>query len=140
MEKRYQEYIKSDLNSERDDIGTLLFRADKDAFQGIQIFTVSSWVWPSSEKTVMEEQSHAHDFDEIITLFGSDPENPKDLCGEVEFWIEDEQFSLTQSSVIYIPKGVVHCPLIFHKVHRPIFHYIVGQAEKVSRRPSGGND
>jgi hypothetical protein len=35
---------------------------------------------------------HKHDVPEIIGLFGSDYQNPHDMGGEVEFWMEDEKF------------------------------------------------
>ena len=79
---------------------------------------------------VMEEKSHSHQFEEVVKLFGTDPENPKDLCGEVEFCMGDERYMITQSCIIYVPKGIMHCPLIFHRVDRPIFHFIVGHAGK----------
>jgi hypothetical protein len=81
----------------------------------------------------MEGTSHSHEFDEIVTLFGTNPDDTRDLCGEVEFWIEDERYELTNSCLIFIPKGTKHCPIIFHKVERPIFHFIIGQAGKYGR-------
>jgi hypothetical protein len=86
------------------------------------------WYWPGDypEGGDFRTGAHVHDFDEVVTFFGTDPKNPQDLCGEVEFWIEDEKFSLTQSSMIYIPKGMKHCPLIIKRVDRPIFHFTTG--------------
>ena len=78
----------------------------------------------------MEAKSHSHNYEEIVTLFGTDPDNPRDLCGEVEFWYDNKQYTITESCIIYVPKGVEHCPLIFHRVERPIFHFIVGHAGK----------
>lgn len=72
-----------------------------------------------------EPTPHSHVIDEVLTFFGTDPYNWRDLGGEVEFWIEDEKYILKQSCVIYIPKGVAHCPLWIKKVDRPIFHYAV---------------
>ena len=127
-EKKYENLIMTDFNTEKDEIGTLLFSLDEKIIKNIPFFTETAWVWPKPEKIVMEEQSHSHQFDEIVTLFGTDPENPKDLCGEVEFWLGDEEYTITQSCIIYVPKGTMHCPLIFHRVVRPIFHFIVGHA------------
>ena len=129
-EKKYEKLIMTDLNTEKDDIGTLLFSLDEKVIKDIPFFTETAWVWPKSEKIVMEEKSHSHQFEEIVTLFGTDPENPKDLCGEVEFWLGEEKYMITQSCIIYVPKGIMHCPLIFHRVDRPIFHFIVGHAGK----------
>ena len=66
---------------------------------------------------------HVHEVDEALAFFGSSAHDWRDLGGEVEFWIEDERHILTQSCVIFIPRGVSHCPLWVKKVDRPIFHY-----------------
>ena len=129
-EKKYEKFIMTDLNTEKDNIGTLLFSLDEKVINNIPFFTETAWVWPKSNKIVMEEKSHSHQFEEVVTLFGTDPENPKDLCGEVEFWMGDEKYMITQSCIIYVTKGIMHCPLIFHRVDRPIFHFIVGHAGK----------
>ena len=129
-DNRYEHLIMDDLNTERDEIGTLLYRLDEKKVGGIPFFTDCAWVWPKSDDIVMKAESHSHDFDEIITLFGTDPEDPQDLCGEVEFWLGDEKYTITKSCIIYVPKGLKHCPTIFRNVRRPIFHYIVGDAGK----------
>ena len=65
------------------------------------------------------------DYDEIIGFFGGDPDNPNDLCGEIEFWIEDEMYSITKSTMIFAPRGLRHCPLRVVRVDRPIFHFTI---------------
>ena len=89
-----------------------------------------SWFW---KPTKLSPPTHVHDFDEILSFFGSDPINPKDLCGEVELWLGDEQHILTQSCSVYIPKGLKHCPMIIRKVERPIFHFSCGTSGKYSK-------
>lgn len=132
-EKKYEHLIHMDMNREKDEIGTLLFELNSDTYENIPFFTDTAWIWPKPEKIVMEGSPHSHDFDEIVTLFGTNPDDTRDLCGEVEFWIGDEKYEITKSSIIYIPKGTVHCPIIFHRVERPIFHFIVGHAGKYNR-------
>ena len=132
MSKKNEKLIVTCSDLEKDEIGTRMLNVDETIFGGIPFFTESAWIWPKSEKIVMEEKSHSHKFDEVVTLFGSDPDKPQDLCGEVEFWMEDEKFLIHESCNIYIPKGTMHCPLIFNRVERPIFHYIVGQGGKYS--------
>lgn len=66
---------------------------------------------------------HVHAVDELLCFYGSDPENPYDLNGEVEIWIEGERHLLTKSSLIYLPAGVSHLPLYVNRVERPIFHF-----------------
>jgi hypothetical protein len=128
--KQYEHLIMNDFNTERDEIGTLLYRLDDKKVSGIPFFTDCAWVWPKPGDIVMEAEPHSHDFDEIITLFGTNPDDPRDLCGEVEFWLGDEKYTLTKSCIVYVPKGLKHCPTIFRNVQRPIFHYIVGDAGK----------
>ena len=83
--------------------------------------------------TKLSPPEHVHDFDEILSFFGSDPDNPKDLCGEVELWLDDEKHILTESCSVYIPKGMKHCPMIVRKVDRPIFHFSTGTSGKYSK-------
>ncbi len=69
--------------------------------------------------------SHVHDVPEIIGFFGSDHENPMDMGGELEFWMEDEQYLITKSCMIFVPAGLRHCPIALTRVDRPIFHFSV---------------
>ncbi len=78
---------------------------------------ICSWYWKATETE--GSPSHVHDFDEIIGFIGNDPQNPDDLGGEVEFWLEDEKYLLTRSCLIYAPAGLRHCPLRVTRVDRP---------------------
>lgn len=102
-----------------------------------------TWQWPSTMKDqrpvmITPEQAkkfpgiqpHTHPFTEILTYFGTNTEDPNDLCGEIEFWLEDEQFILTKSFAVYIPAGMVHCPLKIHRMDAPMFHYTIGPGQK----------
>jgi hypothetical protein len=40
--------------------------------------------------------------------------------------MEDEKLNLTRSCLIFVPKGMYHCPLVIHKVEKPIFHFATG--------------
>ncbi|GAI32322.1 unnamed protein product [marine sediment metagenome] len=84
------------------------------------------WFWKGMDKP--EVEAHTHDFDEVITFFGTNPDDPQDLCGEVEIWLEDEKHILTKSCLIFVPKGMKHCPLHIRRVDRPIFHFTAGPA------------
>jgi hypothetical protein len=82
-----------------------------------------SWYLGPQKEDMPEMHAHTHDSDEIIGFFGSNHKDPYDLGGEIEFWIEDEQFNLTRTSMIFVPGGLKHCPLIIRRVDRPIFHF-----------------
>jgi hypothetical protein len=92
-------------------------------------YTEAVWIWPARADVypeTAEPNSHAHDYDETLGFFGTDFKDPNDLGGELEFWIEDEKFMITRSCLIFIPKGTHHCPLVIHRVDRPIFHFGTG--------------
>ena len=77
---------------------------------------------------------HCHeDFDEIVMFFGTDPERPHDLCGEVEWWMGEEKYVLTESCMIFVPKGLKHCPLYFRRVDRPILNVSTGPSKSYHR-------
>jgi len=92
-------------------------------------YTETVWMWPESGGVypeTPEPRSHAHEYDETLGFFGTDFADPYELHGEIELWIEDEKFLLTRSCLIFIPKGTYHCPLVIHRVDKPIFHFSTG--------------
>ena len=81
--------------------------------------------WYLKASTTTESEAHTHDSDEIIGFFGNNPEDPYDLGGEIEFWLEDEKHIITRSCLLFVPAGMKHCPLILRRVDRPIFHFTI---------------
>lgn len=75
-----------------------------------------------TEPMQMESYAHSHDFDIYLTFLGFDPDNMDDLGAEIEFSFgeEEEKYSIEGATTIYIPAGLVHCPLNFKKVTKPI--------------------
>lgn len=74
------------------------------------------------------EWTHSHKFDEVLMFVGCDPENPRDLGGEIEFTIGDEVHKFNKTTVVWMPKGTPHCPIIHKKVDKPFLLIIVGLA------------
>ncbi len=72
--------------------------------------------------------THTHDFDEVLAFIGADPENPRDLCGEVELSLGDERHILTKTCVVFVPRGLKHCPFSILRADRPIFLLSTGPA------------
>jgi quercetin dioxygenase-like cupin family protein len=68
---------------------------------------------------------HVHDVDEIIGFFGGNADDPYNLNGEVEFWLEDQRFIINKSTFFFAPAGMRHAPLVIHRADRPIFHFSV---------------
>jgi hypothetical protein len=77
--------------------------------------------------------SHSHDFDELLGFLGSDWQNPSNLNAEIEFWLEDERYILRKSCIIFIPKGLKHCPLKLLKCNRPLLHFGISPEKRVTK-------
>jgi len=104
------------------------------------------WFLPDQELTPEElqkvhtdsgPQAHTHPFEEVLTFFGTNFDDPHDLCGEVELWLEDEQFILTKSFLVYIPAGMKHCPLRIRRIDKPMFHFTLGPGQKYEGHGKG---
>lgn len=84
------------------------------------------WIWKSSDSP--GPAPHTHDFDEILGFLGTNPEDIHDLGGEMEIWLEDEKHVINKSCVVFIPRGMKHCPLRSTRLDRPIIHFVFGTA------------
>ncbi|MFC1921113.1 hypothetical protein ACFLYQ_05255 [Chloroflexota bacterium] len=111
MEERAEQYAK---------FATRILWLDENVVPGSFQLGISWYLRPPENQMA---GSHSHDTDEIIAFFGSDPDNPNDLGGEIELWIEDEKHIITKSALCFIPAGVEHCPLKVLRVDRPILHF-----------------
>lgn len=67
---------------------------------------------------------HSHNSAEIIGFFGSDPDDPYNLHGEIHVIIDGEEHVLTRSSLVFLPPSLPHAIRIL-RVDRPIFHFSV---------------
>ncbi|NLE11330.1 MAG: hypothetical protein GX630_07455 [Actinobacteria bacterium] len=135
----------ADAKTYKDNIVTR-YLADTTKFEGTTIRPVAfidsrfvpgsfyaECVW-FSEPSEGSPPEHCHDeADEILMFFGSDSEHPHDLGGEVELWVEGEKLTITESSMVFIPKGVKHCPMYFRRVDRPIIHLSTMPSQGYSR-------
>jgi mannose-6-phosphate isomerase-like protein (cupin superfamily) len=86
--------------------------------------------WYLKASTTVDDKPHTHTHDEIIGFCSNDPQNLNDLGGDVEIWVGDEKFNITKSAMLFIPAGMVHCPLVLKRVTRPIFHFTVVKAPR----------
>jgi hypothetical protein len=97
----------------------------KEAHQWLDIM----WIWEMPNPRNLP-QAHTHQFDEIVLLIGNDPTNQRDLGGEIEWTMgggaEAQKFILTSNCLIYVPKGLVHGPMTFNRVDRPICNVAIG--------------
>ena len=80
---------------------------------------------------------HVHDNAEILGFYGTNPDDPYDLGGEIEIVIDGELHVLTKSSLVFFPGGMPHCPLEVTRVDRPIFHFSIVMDPQYTLTSSG---
>lgn len=85
---------------------------------GSNTYIEFSWIYdmPIPNPHIHE---HVHDYDEIVLHIGSDPRNPQDLGGEIEYCFNGEPLIFDTTTALFVPKGVKHGPLTWKKVTRP---------------------
>ncbi len=104
------------------DISVQLAYLDDKVVKG-SFYAECMWFHTATDAIV---EPHSHDFDEILAFFGSNPKDFHDLGGEVELWLEDEKHLLTRSCMVFIPRGLRHCPMVLRRIDTPIFHFSAG--------------
>jgi hypothetical protein len=81
-----------------------------------------------TEPYLLPDPPHKHEFDEYLFFVGGNPVNMKEFDAVIEIALgeEWEVHTITSTSIIYIPKGLQHCPVNIKKVGKPfLFGHIM---------------
>jgi hypothetical protein len=95
--------------------------------------TMAEFMWVTKScafGVTTDRPPHKHDCDELFIFQGTDPENVMDLGSDCEFWMgegeETEKIAFNTTTLIYVPKGLVHLPIFYKNVKKPSLLIIVG--------------
>ena len=60
--------------------------------------------------------------DQILVFMCSDSADSADFDAEIEFSLgeEQEKYIITKPTMIYVPRGLAHCPLNFKRIGKPV--------------------
>jgi hypothetical protein len=129
-ESKYAKYLADDFVIEgfrmRDQKGEPGMKVPKRlAFDGSTHFGgINYWMRMTyiTQPFMMEQEPHSHDYDQCAHFYGGDPNDLSDFQAEVWFYLgeEGEKQVITKPTIVYIPKGMMHCPLTYHRVDKPI--------------------
>jgi hypothetical protein len=67
-----------------------------------------------------EPEPHKHDFPHVMCFFGSNPFDLYDFDADIEFYMEGEKQIINAPSIVTVPAGLMHCPLIFKRIGKPV--------------------
>jgi hypothetical protein len=119
-ESKYGKYFLT----EPIEIGPMLHVCGEEGCVGNQFpgFPVEVQILCLSKPGIMIHKPHKHDVDELFFIFGGNPQNYFEFGAVIEIMMgeEQERHIVDKSTIIYIPKGVVHCPITTLKVDKPV--------------------
>lgn len=86
------------------------------------------WIWSGDMKMATP---HSHDFDEMIGFAGlpASKENPRAINGNITIKLGDETHNIKQSSLVFVPKNVSHCPIEFKGIKTPVLCFTIGNTQ-----------
>ena len=92
--------------------------------------------WGKDEWGDIKHGTHQHEYAEVILHIGTNPDDPLDLGGEVEFCMgpEMEKHIISKSSVIYIPPNLEHGPWTVKRVERAFILAVIDQGPAHSEK------
>jgi len=85
---------------------------------------------------VMIEKGHFHDFEQFLGFSGGNPEHTRDFDAEVELYLgpEQEKYVITSPCYFYVPAGLIHGPLIYRRIGRPILFFDIALTSNYVRK------
>jgi hypothetical protein len=114
-----------------------LLSLDSDVIKGA-FYMETAWFlpgkWPDTKGPEGTIKPHSHEYDEVFAWVGGDPDDPYNLNGEIEVWIDGKQNFLDRSFIAFIPAGIVHGPINIIRIDKPMFHFTSGMS-KMYRTP-----
>jgi hypothetical protein len=134
MALKYEKYFFSGPVPGRE-AAKLIAELNGDLIKGSNRYLVN-WVFPSPKELFgvdswdqISHGPHIHKSAEILMHIGTDPDNPYDLGAEVELGMgpEMEKYTITKSTVTYIPPDFAHGPWTIKRVDRPFIMIQVNQ-------------
>lgn len=90
-----------------------------------------------SQTSVLADKPHSHNFDEFLVFLGRNPVSPRDFGAEIEVSLgeEGERHIINTTSVICVPRGLIHGPLKVNKIIKPFLFSAIYLTPDYVRKP-----
>ncbi len=88
---------------------------------------------------LLPDPPHVHEFDEYLFFIGGNCLNMKEFDAEIDVALgeEWEVHTINSTSIIYIPKGLQHCPIHVKRVGKPFLFGHIMMSGKYSNDKGG---
>ncbi len=106
---------------------------DSEVVEGAHYFMAASHMGTTGRGA--PDLEHTHDYDEYLVFLGTNHEDPRNLGGEVEVWIDGEKHMVDKSCAIFIPAGVKHAPIYLRRIDTPIWYIATSPTKKYKPAP-----
>jgi len=90
----------------------------------------------------IDRVTHIHAGDEYLCFLGGQvPDCFSNFDAEIDFHFgkEQELYTITEPTIVHIPKGVFHCPLEFRKINKPLLFVMLLLTPEFSLTDVDGN-
>ena len=118
-ESKYSKYILKTPKGELHDgtvFGGFLASPDKLGVDCQILYSVITEADPKGD----EMKPHVHTFPHVMCFFGSNPFDKYDFDADIEFYMEGEKQIIDTPSIVTVPAGLSHCPLVFRRIGKPV--------------------
>ena len=92
-----------------------------------------------TEPFLMINDPHTHDFDQFLAFQNADATKVNDFDAEVWLYLgpegEQEKLVITETCFVHVPAGMVHTPLEFAKINKPIVFMDIALTAQYVRKP-----
>ncbi len=97
---------------------------------GVNHMVEFMWIWKdTSMGATAEKPPHKHNCEEIFLFLSTNRDNTNDLGADIEFWLgedkETDKLNFNTSSIICVPPNLLHMPIIYRNVKKPLLLVIV---------------
>ena len=86
---------------------------------GADITLSQSWI---TQPFLMIKEPHTHDHDQFLIFIGNNPMDVRDFGAEAEISLGEqrEKHIIDSPAIVHIPSGLMHGPLNFKRIDKPI--------------------
>lgn len=132
-ETKYEKHLTRDCYSVPKEDGSQIYSTRQLPNFGGGSFSIDCT--QKSKAHVMIPKPHHHAFDQYLCFFGSNPDKLKEFDAEIELCLgeEQEKHIINSPTVVHVPAGLIHGPIVFTKVNKPVLFVDIAMTNKYVR-------